>query len=459
MKEIKNEKYLTDLINDRICKNENQIELKNLIFEFEDFFVLDVDQEISLSFKNCILKGKRADITLKKCISLSFIDTWIYNNTFIKNSEIEYLTIENCIVEAADFTITTNKIKRASIFGSFERKNKFHVFQYNYNETDYFDCRLNIFINQNNFYRNTFNQIFTFNGNISDRFFMESCVFKSDFHFWKNTLGQINKIEKSTFEKVFSSLTNYGINTEFENNLFNDICDFTKMKSNNCTLVFKNNTFHNTLQFDFSQFKNLEFISVIFKDITSFSNIRFGNKLKFSSSHFEKVAFFDNIQNKENSLNLLDLNTIRVIKNQLSKSENKIDYKKFYAYEQRKYLQLLSWKDSDYYILNLNKFSNDYGRNWTCGILFTFCSSLFFFLILILINTLTNGGYKLVFNLDFEFEKVNIILLEYLKFTFSLTFNSVDFQQNGWIYSVFILGKIFVGIGIYQTITAFRKFA
>ena len=54
--------------------------------------------------------------------------------------------------------------------------------------------------------------------------------------------------------------------------------------------------------------------------------------------------------------------------------------------------------------------------------------------------------------------KFEQILSEFLKFIFSFGFTSPGFQSNGFLFLIFIIEKIFIGFGIYQTIAAFRKF-
>lgn len=142
----------------------------------------------------------------------------------------------------------------------------------------------------------------------------------------------------------------------------------------------------------------------------------------------------------------------------ISVSESKIGYLKYNALEQRKHFQKLKIKDSDFYILMLNSKSNDFGRNWFKGVKFTFKVSVFFFLMMIMVNSFVSSKYSLKFNLNDSFADTSKILSEYLKFTFSLGFGSEEFQSNGYLYLIFIIAKIFIGYGIYQTITAFRKY-
>lgn len=159
-----------------------------------------------------------------------------------------------------------------------------------------------------------------------------------------------------------------------------------------------------------------------------------------------------------NSVKLFDLNTLRTIKAQLLKADNKIDYNRVNAYEQRKYFQELTFKNPDFFILLLNRMSNDFGISWLKGIWFTLKCSFLFFVALLIVNNFVESNYPLSINPTHNWAKFEQILSEFLKFIFSFGFTSPGFQSNGFLFLIFIIAKIFIGFGIYQTIAAFRKF-
>ncbi|WP_184158550.1 hypothetical protein [Flavobacterium nitrogenifigens] len=180
------------------------------------------------------------------------------------------------------------------------------------------------------------------------------------------------------------------------------------------------------------------------------------DKIKLNRTHFDKVAFFNdiNIRNPDNC----DLKTIRLIKNHLLKVENKIDYLKYNAIEHNNLLRNSKLSVNDRILLNLNKQSNDFGNNWILGIKFTIKIGVQFFLLLLIVNSFVISRYPLYFNFKEEIASYSQILTEFLKFIFSFGFDNKEIQSNGFLYLIFIASKIFIGYGIYQTISAFRKY-
>lgn len=280
--------------------------------------------------------------------------------------------------------------------------------------------------------------------------------FIGGFDFWRSTLGDFSIIKNSSLGEIKASQSDFGIETEFRDVDFLERVDFTELKSKKTTLQFKNCTFQKSTYFDNSTVLKLGFTSVAFQGITSFQQLDCLHLIKFTNSYFEKIGYFQGV--KIGDENSLDSTTIQIIKGQLLKSESKIDYLKYNALEQKKHFKKLTINDPDFYTLLLNSKSNDFGRNWFKGLKFTFQISFFFFLIMIMVNSFIASNYPLIFDLNNPFASTSTILLEYLKFTFSLGLESKEFQSNGYLYLIFIIAKIFIGYGIYQTITAFRKY-
>ena len=465
-RKIKDEFYFFDEINrvlDNYSKTNDLLELKvsfrDIDFQFKNSIQL-IESGLELYFFNCSLSGERIDVTInelsRKSNSIEFKDCKISSDFFIKDSKLQSLVFSNVEITSSHFHVSSNEIYSFSIVGSPENLNKINTLVLNQNEKiDYIDFRLNqfkmLYINNNNFLKG-----FTLNANNIERLQIEKSTFKRDFEFWKNTLGDFSLVKKSSIGEVKAKQSNFGIETEFIDVDFLERVDFTELKSNKTTLKFKDCTFQKNTYFDNSTVLKLEFSSVVFQGITSFQSLNCLHLIKFATSYFEKIGFFEGINlGSENSI---DTNTIRTIKGQLLKSESKIDYLKYNALEQRKHFQKLKIKDSDFYILMFNSKSNDFGRNWFKGVKFTFKVSVFFFLMMILVNSFVSSKYPLKFNLNDSFADISTILSEYLKFTFSLGFGSEEFQSNGYLYLIFIIAKIFIGYGIYQTITAFRKY-
>lgn len=109
------------------------------------------------------------------------------------------------------------------------------------------------------------------------------------------------------------------------------------------------------------------------------------------------------------------------------------------------------FKSGEWILLTLNRISNSYGLSWMRGICFTIASWFIFFTLTII----AEGGpmNQIIWFLDScRLEQS----LDYF-WLFSLTNGLPDGPLTIQILLPFLLGKIFIGYGIYQTISAFRK--
>ncbi len=436
-----------------------KVSFKNIDFQFHKLVEVN-ETGLELYFSNCSLSGKRIDITInelsEKLNNIEFSECEINCDFLLKDSKLEYLIINKTDITSDNFHVSSNEIHSFSLVGKPEKPNSISSLILHENKIiKSTDCRLNqfqfLYINHCDFIEG-----FTLNANTIERLQIEKSDFRKDFEFWKNNLGDFSLIEKSSLGEVKAKQSNFGKEIKFRDVDFLERTDFTELKSDQTNLKFENCTFQKNTYFDSSRVLNLDFKSVVFQGITSFQLLNCLHFIRFETSYFEKIGFFEGMT--IGNLNSIDVNTIRTIKGQLSKSESKIEYLKYNAIEQRKHFQKLTLKDSDFYILLLNKWSNDFGRNWGKGVRFTMKISFFFFLLLILTNTFVSSTYPISLNFNHSYAGFSTILSEYLKFTFSLGFSSEEFQSNGYLYIIFVMAKIFIGYGIYQTITAFRKF-
>ncbi|MGV0832841.1 hypothetical protein ACTS9D_11580 [Empedobacter brevis] len=463
---IKDENYFYQIIDKALYQYTKKNDFKELEIRFEDID-FEFKEPINLTsaglniyFKNCSFSESRIDITIDELEgqinSIEFNNCEIDSELFIKESKLKHLVFNDVIITSNNFYISSNEIYSLSIVGSSTNHNKINnLTLYDNSNIDFVDVRLNdfnfLYINNCNFIKG-----FTLNVNTINRLQIEKSSFQKDFEFWRNTLGDYSLIKKSTLGEVKAKESNFGIDTEFRDVIFTDRVEFIKLKSDIATLKFNNCTFQKNTYFDNSTTLNLEFQEVIFQSLASFQHTRILHLIKFKTTYFEKIGYFEGV--KIGSLKSLDINTVRTIKGQLQKSESKIEYLKYNALEQRKHLQTLSIKDVDFYILKLNELSNDFGINWFKGVKFTIKTSIFFFIIIVLINSFTISDYPLKFNIHHNFVSSSIILSEFLKFSFSVGFGNEEIQSNGYLYLIFILSRICIGYGIYQTVTAFRKF-
>ena len=194
--------------------------------------------------------------------------------------------------------------------------------------------------------------------------------------------------------------------------------------------------------------------------------------IKIDRTIFEKGAFFDDIQIKK--IDDCDRRTIRIIKQELQKAENKIDFSRFRVYEFNAYRKdirkkLAEFKKDknrfrhrkrepiqlkrDLFILNISDIVSEYGTDWKRAMKFTLISGLFWYSIL---YRMENSG-------TFNSEKINEFFVGAFRFFLVTDFfnpleNDRTYLENGWSWLIFILGKIFIAFGIYEMIQSFRKF-
>lgn len=112
----------------------------------------------------------------------------------------------------------------------------------------------------------------------------------------------------------------------------------------------------------------------------------------------------------------------------------------------------------DRFILSLNKLSSNHGQDWVQGLIFTLISGLFFFLIYVSIIPEKPFHWGWLGYTEFW-----IAIKETLKYfpEFLYPGHSFDFMSKkyyGWTLVIDLIGRIFIGYGIYQTIQSFRKY-
>ena len=169
--------------------------------------------------------------------------------------------------------------------------------------------------------------------------------------------------------------------------------------------------------------------------------------LEIHRSRFEKFAYFDSF--KIQDLGDIKIDSIRSIIRELRKYNNNIEIHKFKVLELEIHRKNKAVKWYDRRILDLHSFSSKYGTEPFRGILFTLGGSLFFYTITFLAQ---NYLY------DVSLEGIESFVTTYFTFITPSFKNPFDTEMNMCSYFLFLVGKIFIGYGIYQTIQAFRKF-
>lgn len=204
----------------------------------------------------------------------------------------------------------------------------------------------------------------------------------------------------------------------------------------------------------------------------SYSNIL--GTLNIQDSHFDEINFdkcttrgllnYENIDVKR----FKSRETITRIKDSFNKKGDVINALTYRGVEMSKYCSELwkdvnnwkMWKLTDIFLLFLNTISNNNGRWWFQGGLFTISMAFIFYSCysLSMGEIVWSNNYEnwTIFDPDFWKKVLGFLWLPNLEEFKELT--KPGSKASLWSYSWFILGKIFIAYGIYQTISAFRKY-
>lgn len=127
----------------------------------------------------------------------------------------------------------------------------------------------------------------------------------------------------------------------------------------------------------------------------------------------------------------------------------------FKSYELDAYQHTLNWQDnaSDLLMLWLNKLSNNHGLSWIRGVMFTVITCFVFYFIFYLCQNDFFSKYFFWENLMKYFWLPNGIddLISFLKSNSNIFIGIIGVIS-------YLLGKIFIAYGVFQTISAFRKY-
>lgn len=437
------------------------INLKDSIFGINSF-----ENIFKLVFIDCIFIG---EFIIENEISDEKFELRFKNCVFNDNVTISVISIKNL------FIINSQKIKNINISGDFQRVR--------INGKDILlDGRITI-TNSNIFKELNLDNLSLIGGEIDISFLNKDKSFNySEFNF---SLKESTICRCSFFDSFFGCHVKTWrteilydltfLNCIFNKSSFTVISTYKDVSFIGC--IFLGITFFNESQVNTEL--NLKIKGCTFKDITLYDNYKV-NKLEIFSTIFEKKVSFDNLIVKSfvlhqvqflNSAYFDDLNinnnkvienwdrkTLRAIKRELVNSHNQIDYLRFKAYELEAYNKEngKNWKDS--FILKLNSCSSKNGLDWFRSVLFTIIISICFFYLYTVIEV-----YDLSRN-PFEYSFISEERVkEYFFFLnpsdFDYHFNKLkNLKSNIGSTIIFLIAKVFITYGIYQTVQAFRKF-
>lgn len=237
-----------------------------------------------------------------------------------------------------------------------------------------------------------------------------------------------------------------------------DIAGFTNIKHSN----IQNLQAHFATIQNNGIFKSLDSI-ITNCDMTSICN---RGMLFFEDSTISKIRLADamnlGIVELENTYidgrNIADRKTARILKDSASKNNNAIDALKYKYLELELYRKEGGISIGDRIILIAQKVSNRYGTNFIQGIAFTMTAAMVFFW---LINY--TGADEPIFRLNarFDFSGFGEIWKKYLDVLNVLNFrDKLDgVGLNAWGETLFLAAKIFIAYGMYQKVSAFRKYS
>lgn len=431
--------YTAFEISDYIIESENKLNI--------DFDKIDVDYNkiySTIIFKNLIFKTGYLNIHNGKTRKPSlFISNCVFQTKLYIHANFNSLTFDNNIFKCEKFNISgceIEKLRFRSKEKSYYKKlqsNEFNIKTFEINSSKIVDFTMdNIsFVKESivNFDRINFSFLFNIQNIYANQITVRNCEFLEHFEF--NGHYNISKFTKCDFLGP-SSFSRSIIGITLNLHLIN--CTFSKYLNLNNFLADK-----------------FELTDITFKERVSFQETHF-DIIKIERTIFEKGAYFDNIQIKK--INDCDRKTIRTIKQELQKAENRIDFNRFRAYELAAHYQELNYKENfkDVAILWATKWSSNYG-SWTWAFWFTLIIGLVFFTPFFIFEN---------FDKSFNLNNSQDFLYGYLRFFLITDFKNEYYEAGESVLKFnyflsllpFIIGKIAVAFGIYEMVQSFRKF-
>jgi hypothetical protein len=286
---------------------------------------------------------------------------------------------------------------------------------------------------------------------INNNKFLEGCYFDSI------SLGQIIFYD-CNFSKDFRYDTSYN-RSQFRECSFSGLATFSGLQNvNSSFLWFENCHFSKFTNFNNYWLHKLRIEETTFSDNVSFQQTYF-DIVCFIRIIFEKKVWFDDIRIKK--IDDCDRITIRTIKQELQKAENRIDFNRFRAYELAAHYKELDWKWNsgfiDKSILFLTKISTDFGNSWRRALGFTLICGFSIYLLLYIFE---NRDYQIaILNCD-NWARLFSGFFRFLLVTDFYNPLEADrvYLTNPFSWLIFIFGKIVIAFGIYEMIQSFRKF-
>ncbi|KQK24827.1 hypothetical protein AR438_14160 [Chryseobacterium aquaticum] len=447
------------------------IEFKDYIFDIRTPLNIDINKiTLKNTYKNCIFTGDRIDFLNlkiddieKESHILIFENCEFNNEIYFKDCSFQEITFRNSLniekihiaCKKLSYLILNNEEK-------IECKN-FNLTLHNINISKELTIR-NIKTENSylDFLRCEFNNVEIFNNNLK-RIDISNSTCKKTFDFNKNEISD-SYIKDNNFFKFSFTRNDLNGESNFRNNDFIGTTLFEKNKNDiRGKIIITSCNFEKYTYFSNSNLYELKIDTSKFLETTSFQDFKI-DIFNLDRTIFEKTPFFDDFSIEK--IDRCTHRTIRNLKQQLLRADNSIDYNFYRAIEHRQYKIYLKDRikksktktekkrlKRDLTILRINDFYSDNGVNWVKAIIQTLLLASIFYILFFIVYNLEN---------DFDLQKINEFLIGYFRF-FLVTdyYNPLEDRKYidiWYAWPFFIIGKIAIGIGIFEIINSFRKF-
>lgn len=471
--------------------------------------IIELDCEI-LSFNNLQSNWINFHSCIFKCSEIQFMN--IVNPELMiifENCSFDCdIKIVNCSINEFTFKDTQN-LKSLSVERGVGNNGKVEIKQFEFKNDPnkekpklntaftFKECHFEIFSFQHILH---INGIFRFSNNIlgnQDSRISHLCLEESVFSnaiFSTNTFKDFTTFHKSKFTYDTEYLTDIGSlykYTRFFRNTFNKVdfskcefkgtiefsnCDFLSTawfenckNLENSELKFNSCRFDGYTLFDNSNLNNFEISHTTFERKASFFNL-IVDSIKLHQITFNKVAYFDELTinsiikntylKKATRKKIVEWkHTLRIIKQELQRTENKIDFNRFRNYELATHYKELKFRNNpiDTTILWATKWSSNFG-SWIWALCFTLIGALLFYSPFFALEDCAQGTEFCMSKYITGYFRFLIVTDFYNPLSNGREYIANDSWNHIVSWFLFILGKIFIAFGIYEMIQAFRKF-
>lgn len=314
-----------------------------------------------------------------------------------------------------------------------------------------------------------FYEDFRFEENIIEYLYLKGSIFEGRTYFSNSKIHRIlfyTKTNENPFVRFYGEVSFYGVdfgNIPFSYLIFDNKVSFVNAKFNH-PLYLDNTEFRDEVVFGTyeylgeSYFKGNVYFENAFVHRLLLRDMFFNVSLRLNETVIESIKI-DNVYFSSMPLSLTNTQiknieseeTARILKKEALKSNNDFLAAKFRAQELNWYNKSKKWSYKELkekIPLLLANYSNSYGTSWWKGVKFTIIVWIIFYTLFVL----SRDGWGNTF--IWTNEKY---LIDAVRFLWVLNGTSELNDSTAWSIIPFLLGKILIGYGIYQTIAAFRK--